>query len=172
MYEIFDPKINGPLHEASRKDARGAYNWFIENIEARLQQLELITRPDGIALDFSTKSLSDLDQWFYDRAKIGFDKGVDSVSSEVFSICNDLGMCMSEMLIRLPGDVSWEFFTKGKKNVAYHRAVISGFSNVKNRNYNIDYDFLLCQYAHRILKDGKQEKGLILDMHEVAVPRI
>jgi len=167
-YEIFNPKVDRPLSQLTRVESRKAYEWFIENIDSRLKQLELITSFKGIALDFSEKSLKEIDQWFFDRAKVDFDECLNSVSPEVFSICNDLGMYVSEMLIRLPGNISWEFCTKGKKNISYQRSVISGFSNVKNKNFNIDIDLLLCRYAHRILKGGEQESGLILNIYKEA----
>ena len=194
MYEIFDPKVDGPLHEVSRKEARLAHNWFIENIDARIEQLHKLTVLDGnpIKLDFSEDSLTHLHDWFYDRlmkeydpkhttesfpargnsneeeyaSKIKeYDSKLKAPSTESFSICNDIGMYIGQVLVNNNKNLEWRFFVNGKKDIAYQRSVIMGF-NVINKKYNVDFDFIICQYAFRILGHGKKENDLFRAMYK------
>ena len=64
---------------------------------------------------------------------------------------NDVALFLGDVLIeRCPG-LHWEFFTWGKKNAAYQRHVIMGFSRVPNPKYNIDIDAAVAAYGHRIV---------------------
>lgn len=167
-YTIFDPKVSGPLHELPREDARAAYDWFISNIPARLNELSQLVGADGVDLDFSVSSLTRLHDWFFDLVIEERDLGNSSPSPELFSVCNDVGVYLSEVVIRAGKQIKWLFFTKDENGLSYQRPVISGF-NVKNKDYYIDFDYLLCQYAFRILKTGKKEVDLFAMMFKKAL---
>jgi hypothetical protein len=158
-YVIFDPKVNRPLHELPREDARAAYDWFVDNISARLNQLSQLVSVDEIDLDFSESSLIRLHDWFFKL--VIEERGLENStpSPELFSVCNDIGIFLSEFVIREGKQIKWLFFTKDEKGLSYQRPVISGF-NVKNKDYYIDFDYLICQYAFRILKTGSKEDEL------------
>lgn len=167
-YSVFDPKVDKPLHEVSREEAREAYAWFMDNILVRLEQLASLVNSDGLSLDFSEESLSNLNNWFFEVVGEERELGNTSPSPELFSVCNDIGIYLAEAVVRVVENVRWDFFIKDKKGLSYQRPVITGF-NVKNRNYYIDFDYLICQYAFRILKSGEEENGLFLAMYKKAV---
>ena len=47
---------------------------------------------------------------------------------------------------------------------------INGF-NVKNKNYSVDVDYVLCQYAHRLAQGGEQEAGLLFRIYESSLAK-
>lgn len=65
-YVIFDPKVDRPLHELPREEARASYDWFLANIPARLDELFRLATVDGVELNFSEASLTSLHDWFYE----------------------------------------------------------------------------------------------------------
>jgi uncharacterized membrane protein YciS (DUF1049 family) len=166
-YEIFDPKVNRPLHELSREDAQIAYTWFVANISERLNELGGLLFHAGIALDGSDASLQDTHKWFVSQVLEERKLGNTEPSSKLFSVCNDIGIYFSEIIIREGKKIHWKFFIKDEKGLSYQRPVISGF-DVKNKDYYIDFDYLICQYAFRILKTGNDESGLFNAMVQKA----
>lgn len=167
-YEIFDPKIDRPLHELSRAEAQIAYDWFISNISVRLEQISLLLAADGILLDFTHDSLAKLQDWFFEVVSEEREFGNSRPSPELFSVCNDIGIYFSEIVIRSSRNVNWLFYTKDKRELFYQHPVISGF-NVKNRNYHINFDYIICQYAFRIIESGAKEYGVFVEMIDEAM---
>jgi len=158
-YQIFDPRVDRPLHELTSLEAKEAYDWFIENIEERLVQLANIleTSKSGVVLDFSENSLEGVHDFFHGFSSNDFKNKNQVPSSDLLSLCNDIGIYISEMLIRKHNNLSWKLNVI-KGNVSYQRPVISGFS-VKNKNYNYDFDRILIAYAYRLIKDGMKEES-------------
>ncbi|VAW74548.1 hypothetical protein MNBD_GAMMA12-236 [hydrothermal vent metagenome] len=163
-YVVFDPKVNRPLHELPRKEAHDAYDWFLKNVPVRLQELTKVVKKYGIDLDFSEKSLLDLHAWFYDVAKEEHFLGNKAPSPELFSICNDIGIYIADILFRVLPNVKWDLFIADDRGLSYQRPVLIGF-NVKNKDYHVDLDYLICQYAFRILNAGKKENDLFLTLY-------
>lgn len=163
-YVVFDPKVSKPLHELSRDDAREAYDWFLTCAPERLRELSDVVREGGITLNFSPQSLSDLHEWFYDVAKEEHSLGNEAPSSELFSICNDIGIYIAEMLFKVLPNVKWDMFVADERGLSYQRPVLNGF-NVKNKEYHVDLDYLICQYAFRVLKSGKKENDLFMALY-------
>lgn len=167
-YVIFDPKVNAPLHTISRDEARAAYGWFIKNIANRLDELTTLVGRDGVVLDYSKKSLVDLHQWFFEIVSEERQLGNSTPSPELFSVCNDIGVYLSEFVVWAGKKIKWKFNTSSERDLSYQRAVIVGF-DVKNPNYCIDFDYLICQYAFRILRSGDVENNLFSLMVEDAM---
>jgi hypothetical protein len=95
---------------------------------------------------------------------------------EWYSVVNDVALFLGDVILeRCPG-LRWEFFTGGKKDVAYQRHVIMGFSRVPNSKFNVDIDRNVATYAHRIVASrgsvptyGKQTvRGVEIDVDAVA----
>ena len=159
-YQIFNPRVDRPLRELTSREAKEAYDWFIENIEERLVQLANIleSSKSGVVLDFSENSLAGVHDFFHGFSKNDFKNKNQVPSSDLLSLCNDIGIYISEMLMRKHNNLSWKLNVR-KGNVSYQRPVISGFS-VKNKHYNYDFDRILITYAYRLIKDGIKEEGL------------
>jgi hypothetical protein len=170
-YVIFDPMVNKPLHELPRDEAREAYDWFLANVGVRVSELSRLVGEMGIILDFSEDSLAPLHSWFFDLVNKEKRLGNSTPSPELFSVCNDIGVYLSEFVIRRGKQVKWLFYTGEKKALSYQRPVIAGF-NVKNKDYHIDFDYLICQYAFRIFTKGAKEDNLFTLMINKALTLI
>tara|TARA_R110000850_G_scaffold276946_1_gene421056 strand:+ start:2384 stop:2785 length:402 start_codon:yes stop_codon:yes gene_type:complete len=133
MYEIFDPKVDRPLHELPRKEAKEAYDRFLMSIPSRIEQLACLLLKDGIVLDYSAESLKKLNTWFCEIVAEEIEHGNKTPSPELLSLCNDIGMYISEIILRSSDNLHWKFWTKSKKDLLYQRPVITGF-NVVNAN--------------------------------------
>jgi len=162
-YSVFNPKVNRPLHELPREEAKAAYDWFIKSFPARLDELQDLLQVDDVDLDFSEISLSKLHDWFFEVVQEERSLGNSSPSPELFSVCNDIGIYIAEILRREGEKIDWSFYVSNPKGLSYQRPVLIGF-DVKNKDYHIDFDYLTCQYAFRLLKSGKKENDLFLSM--------
>lgn len=165
-YNIFNPEVSAPLHTLSRKQARRHYELFISHIGERIGELQKLLKESSIELDFSLESVKQLDEWFINAMCAN---GSGHLSAKSFSICNDMSMYFGEIVKRSCPTVDWKLNTIKSSDISYHRPVLMGF-NVKNKNYNIDFDLILCQYAHRIIK-GNTDEGLLVRMISSALEK-
>ncbi|MCA9006544.1 MAG: hypothetical protein KDA70_14830 [Planctomycetaceae bacterium] len=167
-YVIFDPKVDRPLHEMPRKDAKAAYNWFIAQKDERVEVLKRYAHELGFSLDDEFNAIEQLHDLLV--AEIHKDGVRDVPTPRVFSLCNDIAIFISEMLIRNESSLQWTFYIANKNDLSYHRPVITGF-NVKNKFYSVDIDYVLCQYAHRLSQGGSKEEGLLRRIYESAISK-
>jgi hypothetical protein len=159
-YSIFNPKVSAPLHILGRKEALEHYELFVSQIDKRIKEIRKLLKDSNIELDFSIESVKQLDEWFVINMRAN---SSDQLSAKSFSICNDLSMYFGEIVKRNCSSVDWKLNTVRSSDISYHRPVLIGF-DVKNKNYNIDFDLILCQYAQRIIKNNADDKGLLFRM--------
>lgn len=103
----------------------------------------------------STSTLRDgvqhLDDWFVSSVEPNSD-GTGRLANVWYSVVNDIGLFLGERAIaHSGGTLRWEFFTAGKKDIAYRRHVIMGFG-VANQRYNVDFDLAVGMYGHRVVR--------------------
>lgn len=166
-YQIFDPKVDRPLHELSRRDAMGAYEWFMSQKEDRKTMLIRHASRKGVFLNKAiTENLEDLHHFFV--GEVQKDGIKQRPSSYIFSLCNDIGIYISELVISACPHLSWGLNTFGKKGISYHRPVVLGFSS-KSKKDGLDMDFLLCQYACRLCKGGPIEDIYFWRIYDAAI---
>ena len=167
-YVIFDPKVDRPLHEMPRNDAKAAYNWFISQKDERIEVLKRYAHELGFSLDDEFNAIEQLHNLLV--AEVHKDSVRDVPSTRVFSLCNDIAIFISEMLVRNGSSLQWTFYIANENDLSYQRPVITGF-NVKNNNYSVDIDYVLCQYAHRLSQGGNQEEGLLRRIYESMISK-
>src|SRR2546422_4702588 len=148
-YEIYDPGAVGPPHTLPRTEARRAFNRLMEQKAARIEMLRRLLRANGIELSGTDEGIQDLNDWF--RAHVEADPNKPGrLLPEWYSVVNDVGLFLGDVIIaRCPG-LRWEFFTWGKKDIAYQQAVIMGFQ-VPNPKFNMDIDGRVAGYGHRLV---------------------
>jgi hypothetical protein len=149
-YEIYDPGVVGPLSTVSRTEARRAYERLMQAKPARMEMLRRLLKANGVELASSDAAIQDLNDWFYanvepDPVKPG------RLLPDWYSVVNDVALFLGDVLIERHPNLSWTFYTAGKRNVSYQRHVIVGFSQVPNQKYNIDFDRMVATYGHRIV---------------------
>lgn len=165
-YEIFDPQVNEPLDKLSHIEAKNHFQLYTNSWDSRSIELNKVLNKFQIKLDYSMKSIEEIDESFLNI--IALDKTEIKITPESFSFCNDLSLYLSEILLRFCPKLRWELNTD-LKDWSYHRPVLRGF-NVKNKKYYLDFDLMLCQYAHYSLKYGIK-KGQIKGMVESALEK-
>jgi hypothetical protein len=149
-YQQFDPGVFGPLRELPRREARGAFNKLMAEKEERINALRDLLRRNGVELGSSDSSLQDLNDWFH--AEVRADpEDPDSMRFPWYGVATDIGLHIGEVMVDRVPELRWEFFTGGKKDIAYQRAVIMGFSWVPNTKYNVDPQRLVVTYGSRIV---------------------
>ncbi|MGB1930527.1 MAG: hypothetical protein ACPIA2_17280 [Mariniblastus sp.] len=155
-YALFDPKIERPLHELTRREATAAYEWFISQRDERIDILTQHARELGYELNGNIESvLENLHQLFI--AEVHGEGKAETPTAYVFSLCNDIALFISDRLILKAPQLHWGMFTAGKKDISYQRPVLQGF-NVANKKFNVDIDYVLCTYAYRLCRGGAVEE--------------
>jgi hypothetical protein len=149
-YEIYHPGVLGPLRMLPRADARRAFDKCMEEKPARVGMLRRLLKANGVDLASSDAGIQDLNDWFVanvepDPAQPG------RLLADWYSVVNDVALFLGDVMIERCPTLRWEFFTGGKKDVAYQRHVIMGFTQVSNPKYNIDIDRRVAAYGHRVI---------------------
>ena len=118
--------------------------------DRRIEMLTDLLRSNGIVLATDDVSIQRLNDWFRSNVE-GSATEPSRLRGIWYSVVNDIGLFLGdEMIARAPG-LRWEMFTAGKKNIAYQRHVVVGFTKVANRAYNVDPDWLVAAYAHGVV---------------------
>jgi hypothetical protein len=163
-YEIYHPTAVGPAHEMARADARREFDALMKSLPERIEMLRRLMAANGAVLAGTDVGIQDLNDWF--AAGVEADPGKPGrLMPEWYSVVRDVALFLGETLIgRCPG-LRWEFFTWGKKDVAFQRHVIMGFSQVPNPKYNIDLEQAVAAYGHRIIAS----RGSVAQLGRVTV---
>ncbi len=171
-YEIFDPGVDRPLHKVSREDAIRHFKHFVQSIEVRIRSLgELVVQSDqSLQLNFDPSELEMLDTWFQGTIEGRLSEDGECIPTALtFSVCNDLGMYLGEMLRRCsPRILEWKLVTENRRDMYYQRPVIRGFSKATDPLYGVDFDHSLCMYAHAVVAGAEKEEGVLKRMFEFA----
>lgn len=154
-YKIYDPGVRGPLHELSRKDARGAFDRLMKQKAARIEMLERLAANNGVELDGSDVSLQDLNDWLRDEVETDPSQP-GRLKPTWYSVVNDIALYLGDLMIGRCPSLCWAFYTGGVKDVSYQRHVLMGFKT-GNPKYNVDVDRLLATYVHRIAAGAEVE---------------
>jgi hypothetical protein len=168
-YTPFKPKHNISASKLTKAQAEEAYDFFIETKEKRLAELQslLESTDSGVVLDFSISGLESLHDFFYGYTKVDHENKRDDLSLEAISLCNDVGIYISECVIKHASGIHWIMNTT-KGDVYYQRPVIQGF-NVKAKNFSYDFKHMLVGYAYDILETGDQDDEAFLNYFEGAM---
>lgn len=163
-YEIYRPGAVGPAHELPRADARREFDALMKAAPGRVEMLRRLLAANGVVLAGPDAGIQDLNDWFLAGVEADSDTP-GRLLPEWYSVVRDVALFLGETLIgRCPG-LRWEFFTWGKKDVAYQRHVIMGFSRVPNPKYNLDLEAAVAAYGHRIIAS----RGSVAQLGRVAV---
>ncbi|MFI7064665.1 hypothetical protein ACIBL3_26980 [Kribbella sp. NPDC050124] len=155
-YSAFDPGVSSPLHEVSKRQARAAFNRLMADKDERVAELRRLLQLNGIDLEPSDFGLQKLNDWF--RAAVEGDPATGRLRSIWYGVVNDLALFLGDVMIQRCPTLHWTFYDKGAKDLSFQRHVIMGFSKVPNPKYNVDIDFLLGSYAHRIVANQEEER--------------
>jgi len=179
-YEIYSPGVFDPLNTLPRSEARKAYERCMEQKPARIEALRELLMTNGVQLTTSDAGIQDLNDWFVanvqpDPVKAG------RLTPEWYSVVHDVALFLGDVMIERCPELRWEFYTWGKKNVAYQQHVIMGFTQVSklNQHDNINVNQAVATYGHRLVASGGsvpnygklEVRGTEIDVDAVVVSR-
>lgn len=147
-YKIITFPFSGNVNGLSKDGAIQFFNWYLQQIPIRITQLsEFIIKTPGYDKwipDNSSDSLIPLGQWFSQKistrdrtpfeiheinSKLGKFQGLIPIarlvlSQESYSLAFDLGMYLSQVLIKNVPGLHWELVTKPKNDAFYNHPVL------------------------------------------------
>ncbi|WP_353111804.1 hypothetical protein [Microbacterium sp.] len=139
------------LWDLPRREARAEYNRVMGLKDHRLRQLRGLLGRSGVELDFSDRSVADLDAWFIEAMEPLV--GHEVPNGRSLSVCEDIALFLGDLLIdRLPG-LRWEFFIWGKKSMSYQNHVIYGYPGRETLRLNTGLSGMVHGYGVRVLED-------------------
>ncbi|MFB7517181.1 hypothetical protein [Streptomyces sp. NPDC056144] len=138
-YRPYVPVEDGPMEDMDPKAARREYDHRMATKDERLAVLATLVGANGVRLGTDDEALDALETWY--RAEVEPDAGSTPRPRPVWiAVAYDLGLHLGEtILARAPG-LSWAFYRspKGARDVAHQHPVIMGFTQVRNKRYNVD----------------------------------
>lgn len=167
-YRVFDPGVDRPLHEVSRRQAKRHYEKLMAEKEERKQALVELLAREGVELDGSERSVQQLNDWF--RASVEADPEDDAPKPRLaprwFGVINDIAVYLGDLLCERNPRLHWELYVWGKRNTAYQRPVIMGF-DAPNSKFNLDLDAAIAVDGHRVVAGlSVEEDEFVAILHE------
>lgn len=154
-YVPFDPGVTRPLHEVTKREARGAFQRLLAAKAERIAVLRQLLKQNEVALSSEVEGLHALNNWF--RSEVEGDWATGRLLPIWYGVVNDLALFLGDAIVATsPENLKWVMFDKGSRDIAFQRHVIMGFS-VANPKYNVDIDRLVDTYGHRIVAGEQVE---------------
>lgn len=150
-YEINDPGAADPPDRLGRAEAERLFRRRMDAKGARIAMLGRLLKANGVELGTDDSSIQKLNDWF--SASVEADPQRPGQPTPAWqSVAHDVSLFLGEVMIERHPQLHWEFFTWGKTNVAYQRAVIMGLSTEDpTLHTSIDIDGMVAGYTHRIV---------------------
>jgi hypothetical protein len=149
-YVLDDRGVRGRLAEQPRSVARQAFDRLMHEKPARVEVLRRLLRANGLELNGSDDGIQELNEWFVRSVEADPDHP-GRLAQEWYSVAHDVALFLGDVMIDRCPQLRWDLFTGGKKDAAYHRHIITGFTKVPNKKYNIDIAQQVVTYAHRVI---------------------
>jgi hypothetical protein len=167
-YEPHVPPYLGPLHELTRRQARESFERLMEAKPRRLGQLTRLLQANGLVIADDDESVQCLNDWFRHNVEPNPDDAT-RLRNLWYAVVNDIALFLGDVLIRRCPGLRWEMFTSGRRDMAFQRHVIVGFTNVANPKYNVDIDLAVATYGHQIISGEEVDpKFFVAVLHAAA----
>jgi hypothetical protein len=157
-----------PLHAGVSSDlpralARAEYRHLMAARPERRTALTELLALNGVVLSDDDEGVAALDAWFVDNVELS-DTEAERLRSIWYAMAVDMGLFMGDLAIRQSPGLHWEFFTWGKRNVLYQRAVIMGFSQIEFPRYGADLIAVIAGYGLRVASGSREGPGRLVKM--------
>ncbi len=118
--QIRDPRM------LSRGEARALFNSVMATKAVRVAGLLDLLGSNGVAADTTDDGIQAINDWFYQNVE-GDPEAPGQMTPLWYSVANDLGLFLGDVMIERHANLRWEFFTWGKSSIVYQKHVIMGF---------------------------------------------
>jgi hypothetical protein len=174
-YKTIEPPFTLNFKEMSKLELRDYYRWFLGIIANRLAELAGAVRGtpgfESWAADFTPSSLDALGNWFATEvetrprtleemeelaAKSAFPMSSRVLTNRTISLAVDIGMYLSQVLLRNNSSLKWDQLFRGKTYIDYGQPVLIGFIDKVPRNPVR----VITTLAYGLIDKAKPENGL------------
>lgn len=149
-YEIIQPPFTLKFRVMSKVEANNYFNWFLDQIPVRINVLEQAVQftpgYEDWRADYTSESLGKLGKWFYERVETRqrtegekvdiYGKAPDwfrnvevqdwELTNRSFSLAMDIGMYLSQVLVKNLPDLQWMLVEKPKNDMDFQQPVLKG----------------------------------------------
>ena len=166
-YVPFDPGVDRPLHEVSRREARAAFQRLMAFKAARIDVVRQLLERNGVTLGSTDTQLQSLNDWF--RAEVKGDLTTGRLLPLWYAVINDVALFLGDVIIERSPGLTWVMHDKARGDLSYQRHVLVGFSRVPNPRYHVDIDWLLATYGHRVVARSGVDREAFVSWVDAAV---
>ncbi|MGW4400236.1 hypothetical protein ACWEHA_33510 [Amycolatopsis nivea] len=166
-YEPYVPPYAQPHAELTKRQARESYERLMEAVPDRVEQLRNLLLCNGIELGDGDESVQELNDWFRVNVEPNPDNP-ERLRNLWCAVANDVAVFLGSLVVARNPSLHWALFTGGKRDVAFHKHVVMGFSKVANPKYNLDIDRVVATYAYRIIEGQDVETDYFCRIMELA----
>ena len=160
-YEPYVPPHAGPVYELTPKQARESFERAMVAKPARIEQLRHLLEANGLVPGDDDESVQHLNDWFRKSVEPNPDDP-SRLENLWYAVVFDVGLFLGDLMIRRGPGLRWELFRSGRRDVAYQKHVIVGFTKVANPKYNVDIDRVVATYGHQIITRDEVDPGLFV----------
>jgi hypothetical protein len=150
-YRTIQPPFTLEFHKMPKDELRAYYRWFLDQIQERIPELEKAVSEtseyERWRADVTPSSLDDLGEWFAGQVETRprtpeelaelkrespypIDLEPDELTNRTFSLAMDIGMYLSQVLMKNLPVLRWEHPLGSPKFVDYGQPVLRGSGRV------------------------------------------
>lgn len=130
----------------------------------RIQELRGLIGSDDL-LGPDDPSVQRLADWF--RSVVELREDGERLRNLSYAVVHDVSLHLGEALISRCRSLRWEMYTGSKKDPAYQKHVITGFTQVDNPKYRLDIDPLVVAFAYQVVDgDNPDEREFVRILQE------
>lgn len=145
-----------PHPEMSRKQAEESYEHLMAARPERRQQLSSLLAGDDVDLDSSDEGLRRLAEWFGKNIEAD-PADPERLRNLWYAVVNDVALFLGDTAVSRAPTLRWGLFLAGKRDVAFQKHVVVGFTKVANPKYNLDIDRLVAMHGHRLISGAEPD---------------
>jgi hypothetical protein len=175
-YILIQPPFVLNIREMPKKELRRYFQWFMDVLPGRIALLaEAVRETPGFTTwqpDLTPESLNQLGEWFAsqvetrkrtqdeiqaikDRQEFPIDISNETLAPRTYSLAMDVGMYLSQVLLRNNSSLKWEQPIGSKRFIDYGQPVLVEFSSAPLNPVGI-----VVTLAHGLVSKKRDGRGL------------
>ncbi|WP_354697233.1 hypothetical protein DSM112329_02859 [Paraconexibacter sp. AEG42_29] len=167
-WTAFEDAPGRPLAEVDRATAQRYFATLMAARRARRDHLLALLALNGVQISTDNAGLQRLNDWY--RAHVQGSEP-DLLEDRWYAVGLDVGLFLGEAMIERAPTLEWRVFTGVAHDVSYQRPVVMGFERARNRQYNVDPEFLVSIHGRRIVAGDDEPADYFVALVDAAVAR-